>query len=177
MDHGSAPAKPKHLCLRDVLLTEDACILGVEAEDDPDAELVQALQRLRRVGIFVLLQKSVVKNTHKLTCLQGNLHFPFDLLVARVNQELQPDIFFFQVGKFDNFRGIVGPIHIMDMKLLEVTDNDPTRILIVWLITRIATGQLEWGEKGAVRLFVPLFKVDVQTFLFNRYRARILPPL
>ena len=56
----------------------------------------------------------------------------------------------------------------MDMKLLEITDNDPTRILIVGQITRIATGLLEWGEKGAVRLFVPLLQINVEAFLLDQ---------
>ena len=53
------------------LLAEDRCVLGVKAEDDTDAELVQEFQCLLILRIFVLLQEGI----NIRYCLRDHNHF------------------------------------------------------------------------------------------------------
>ena len=66
---GALGVKLRHVVMEKVLFAEDPGVLGVEAEDDPDAELVQTFQCFRVIGILVLLQESIIENAHQLAGL------------------------------------------------------------------------------------------------------------
>ena len=71
------------------LAAKDTSVLGVQAEHQPDTQLVQAFQRFRVVGVLVLLQERIIERPNQLASLQGNYHFLFDMLAASVHQKLQ----------------------------------------------------------------------------------------
>ena len=151
------------------VLAKDACILSIKAEHQANAEHIQAFQRGRIRGILVLFEQGIVQFTHQLARLQRNLHFFLDTLVSRVHQELQAVVFLFQFRQRNHFRGIIGAVHVVDVKLLEIADHNPSGIHIVGQITSIAAGLLERGQHGAVTLLVALSQVNVCTLLLNQY--------
>ena len=128
------------------LAAEDASVLGVEAEHQPDAQLVQAFQSLRVVRVLVLLQQRVVEHPDQLAGLEGDFHFLFDMLLAGVHQEIQPGVFLLQVGQQYHLRLVVGPVHVMDLKCLEIADDDPAGLLWIGQEPSITPPLLERRE-------------------------------
>ena len=72
-----------------------------------------------------------------------------------------------QVGKSHDLRLVVGPVHVVYLKGLEVADDDPAGILVVGQIPGIAPGLLEGGQAGAVRLPGAFAKTDIPALLLN----------
>ena len=135
--------------------TENTRILGIQAEHQPDAQLVQAFQRFRVLWVLVLLQKRVIEHPHQLARLEGDLHFLFYVLAARVHQELQTVGLLGQVLQPHDFRLIIGAVHVVYLELLEVAHDDPAGILVVRQIPGVAPGLLVGRQHAAVRLLVP----------------------
>ena len=88
------------------LAAEDTGVLGVQAEHQPDAQSVQAFQRVLGLRGFVLLQQGIVEDAHDLARLQGDFHLFLDIGVPGVYQELQAVVFFFQIAQLDDLRGL-----------------------------------------------------------------------
>ena len=128
------------------LAAEDTRVLSVEAEHQPDAELVQAFQRFGGAGVFVLFQEGIVEYPHQLASLEGDFHFFFDMLLAGVHQEIQPGVFLLQVGQQYHLRLVVGPVHVMDLKCLEIADDDPAGLLWIGQEPSITPPLLERRE-------------------------------
>ncbi len=148
--------------------TENSRVLSVQAEHQPDAQLVQTFQCLRVIRVFVLLQQRIIENPYQLTSLEGDFHFLFDMLLASVHQEVQAVKLLFQIGKEKNLRLVIGAAHIVDMKLLEVADYNPTRLLRLGQIAAVTSPLLEGGQHGPVRLALPLFKVNFYALLLDQ---------
>lgn len=110
------------------MLAKNACILSIKAEHQANAEHIQAFQRGRIGWILVLLEQRIVQFTHQLASLQRNLHFFLDTLISRVHQELQAVVFLFQFCQRNHFRGIIGAVNVVDVKLFEVADHNPSGI-------------------------------------------------
>ena len=83
------------------LPAKDDCVLCVETEYDTDTELIEALQRLLVLRIFVLLQEGIIKLTNKLTGLQGDLHLIGDLPDLFVHKEVEHVVFFRKLHQRD----------------------------------------------------------------------------
>lgn len=91
------------------------------------------------------------------------------MLVAGVHQEVEPVIVLLQFGEQHLLRRVVGPVHVVDVKLLEVADHDPAGALVVIQIARIAPRLLIRGQHGAVRLLDALAKIDVVALLLDEH--------
>ena len=147
---------------------ENPGILGVQAEHQPNAKGIQAFQRFRGGGVFVLLQQRIIQHTHQFTGLQGNFHFLFDGLTSGVHQKLQSGIILLQICQHQYFRLAVGEVHIVDLKGLEITDHDPARRLIKREVSGITAGLLVRRQHLTVRLLIALFQINVRAFLLNQ---------
>ena len=150
------------------VLAKDACILSIKAEHQANAEHIQAFQRGRIGGILVLYEQRIVQLSYQLASLQRNLHFFLDTLISRVHQELQAGVFLFQFRQRNHFRGIIGAVHVVDVKLFEVADHNPSGIHIVGQITSITPCLLERGQHRAVTLLVALSQINVCALLLNQ---------
>ena len=53
--------------------------------------------------------------------------------------------FFFQVRQLENFRLVIGAVHIVNLELLEVADDNPAGILVMGQIPGISSGLLVRG--------------------------------
>ena len=156
-----------HIVVKFAVTPENLRVLGVQAEHQPDAQGVQALQRLRGFRVLVLLQKRIVQGTHDLTGLQGDLHLLFDIFVPGVHQEIQAVIFLLQVGQGHNFRLVIRAVHVVDVELPEIAYHDPPGVLVVGQIARVTAGLLIGRQHGAVGLLVAPPQVDVRPLLLN----------
>ena len=93
-----------------------------------------------------MFQQRVVEHPDQLAGLEGDFHFLFDMLLAGVHQEVQPGVFLLQVGQPDDLRLVVGPVHIMDLKCLEIADDGPAGLLWIGQEPSIAPPLLERRE-------------------------------
>ena len=146
---------------------EDAGILGIEAEHQPDAEHIQAFQAVWIGGVLVLRQNFVVECAHQLAGLEGNFHFLFDIAVAGVHQELQAVVFLFQVLEVDDLRLAVGALHIIDVELGKVAGDHPPWMLGDRQLGDVPLGLLEGGQFGPIRLGDRLPQVFAQALLLD----------
>ena len=77
---------------------EQAAVLRVQAENATDAQGVQAVEGRFTFGVMVLLEQRVVQLAHQIPGFDGNFHFPLQVFIAGVHQEIQPGVFLFQVA-------------------------------------------------------------------------------
>lgn len=77
-------------------------------------------------------------------------------------------VFLLQVGKGKNFWFVVGPVHIVYLKGLEIADHDPAGLLRLGQIPAVPPSLLERRQHGSVRLAFTLFEVDLHTLLLNQ---------
>ena len=66
-----------------------------------------------------------------------------------------------------DLRLVVGPVHVVYLKGLEVADDDPAGILVMGQISGIAPGLLEGSQAGAVRLPGAFAKTDIPALLLD----------
>lgn len=132
-----------------------------------DAQGVQTFQRIFGLRVFVLLQQSIIENTHDFARLQGNLHLLFDIGVPSVHQELQAVILLFQVTQLDDLRVTGGALHVVDVELGKVAGDDPPGPLGVGQLGGVAFGLLERGQQGTVGLLDGLVQLFAQALLLN----------
>ena len=150
------------------LAAKNTGVLGVQAEHQPDAQGVQAFQRVLGLRVFVLLQQGVVEDAHDLARLQGDLHFFFDVGAPGVHQELQAVVFFFQVAQLDDLRVASGTLHVVDVELGEIAGDDPPGPLGVGQLGGIPLGLLERRQQGTVGLLDGLVQLFPKAFLFDQ---------
>ena len=89
------------------------------------------------------------------------------MLAASVHHELQTVSLPLQVRQLEDFRFIIGAVHVVDAELLEVADHNPAGILIVGQIPGIPPGLLEGGQHGPVRLLVTLCQINIPSLLLD----------
>lgn len=77
-------------------------------------------------------------------------------------------IFFLQIVQRHYFRLIIRTVHIVDMKLTEIADHNPTWIHIMRQIACIATGLLIGYQYRTIRLFIAPPQVNVRALLLNK---------
>ena len=61
--------KLRHVVMKHQVLAKDARVLGIQAEHQAHTELVQVFQRLRVLGIMVLLQQPVIQQAKSIFIL------------------------------------------------------------------------------------------------------------
>ena len=150
------------------LAAKNASVLGIQTEHQPDAQLVQTFQRFRVAGVLILFQERVIEYPYQLTSLQGDFHFLLDMFAASVHKELQAVVLLLQVRQLEDFRLVIGTVHIVNLKFLEVADHNPAWNLVIRQIPGIAAGLLIRGQHTAVRLLVPFPQINVPAFLLNQ---------
>ena len=166
----------REIIMEHQVTAKNPSVLGIQAEHQTDAQGVQAFQRFRVVRVLILFQKRIVQHADKLASLQGDVHFLFDMVAGGVDDKLQPMIFFFQIRQIQDFRLVVGAVHIVDMEFPEIADDDPPGLLGLGHISAIPAGLLIGRQKGAVRLPVPFSKVNILSFLLDQHpRLRNVP--
>ena len=69
----------------------------------------------------------------------------------------------------EGFRLVVGPVHVVDLKLLKVADHDPPGVLIMGKEPGIAAGLFVGTQEGPVRLLVAPVQVYAGAFLLNEH--------
>ena len=161
--------KLRQVIMEHFLLSEDASILGIQAEDQPHAEHVQAFQRLLVFRIPVLLQESVIKEAHDLTGGDGDFHFPFQVLIAHMCQEGKPVIFLRKIFQQNHLGRASRLLHVVYMELLEIACHDPAGPLGIGQLRRVAFRLLEGREQRPVRLFDRLHQILFGTLLLNHH--------
>jgi len=134
----------------------------------PDAELVQAFQRFREAGVLVLLQERVIEHPNQFPGLEGNFHFPFDIFTPGVHQKIKAVVLLLQVGQLEDFRLVVGPVHVVDPKRLEIADHDPTGLLGRRKVAAIPPRLLVEGQEGTVGLLVAFTQINILALLLNK---------
>ena len=150
-------------------VVENARILGVQAEHQPDAQGVQAFQRLWVGWVLVLLQEGIVQHAHQLAGLERDLFFMLDGIAAGVHQEIQLGAVCGQVGQGQHLRLSVGEVHVVDLKGLEIAHHDPPGLLRLGQIGPIPPGLLIGGQEGAVGLLIAPGQHDVLALLLHQH--------
>lgn len=154
--------------------TEDAGVLGVEAEYEAHAELVEVLGRL---GFAELRRAEVeglergVEAADELARALADFHLLRDVAVLHIDHELEAVGLICEMRELDELRRIVWPLHVEYLELAEVAGDDPARALGVRERRRVALCLLGGLEERAVALPDGLFEVDAAAFLLD-HRVR-----
>ncbi len=90
------------------------------------------------------------------------------MFLASVHQEVQPVKVLLQVGQQENLRFVIGAVHIVDFKGLEITDHNPAGLLRIRQETTIAPSLLERREHRPIRLTLTLLQVDLHSLLLDQ---------
>ena len=151
-----------------VLVVENPGVLRVQAEHQPDAQRVEAFQRLGAVRVLVLFQQRVIEDPDNLPGFQGDFHFPLDIHVPGMGQEMQAVELLFQVGEQEDLRRVVGAVHVVDAELPEVADHNPAGELLKGHVSGVPPRLLKGRQHGPVRLFLSLVQVNVRALLLNQ---------
>ena len=72
-----------------------------------------------------------VKTSYEVASALADFHFLGDVAVFYINHELQPIVFFWEVGELDELRRIVRPLHVEHLELAEITGHNPAWALRV----------------------------------------------
>ena len=121
----------------------------------------------------VLLEQRVIEQADQISRLFGDFHLTPDVFGSCINQEVQPVVFLFQVSQIYDMRIIIRGVHIVDVNLLEIGDNDPAGIHVMGQIARITPCLLKRSHQCAVRLFIALAQVNVLALLLNEYMGAV----
>ena len=143
-------------------------VLGIQAEHQPDAQLVQAFQGFRVGRVFVLLQKRIVQQAHDLPGLHGDFHLPPGVDVFLADQEGQAVILLFQIGQQKLLGFAVGLLHVVDIEFGKVACNHPAGVLGNRQLGNVPLGLLKRREQRPVRLFDRLVQVLTQALLLDQ---------
>ena len=156
--------------------TEDASILGVQAEYETHAELVQIFRGFLLSQLWSLSIQRIqclIQASDQFTGALADLHFFGDMTVFHINHELEAVVFLPEISQFDELRRIIRPLHVEYLELLEIASYDPARTLGVRESRRIAFCLLGRLQKRAIALLDRLFQVDVAALLLDhRMRGR-----
>ena len=109
-----------------ILGAEDTGILGIKAEHQADTELIQTFLTVRILRVDVLGQELFIEDANDLTGLDTDLQLLLDMDIGIIDQEGKAGEFFFKVLEEDDFRSVVGVLHVMDLEGLEVAGDNPT---------------------------------------------------
>ena len=111
------------------LVAKNARVLRIQTEYQSDAKRVQAFQRFRALRILILFQERVIQYADNFPGLQGDFPFFCDVDVLSAHKEIQAVIFRPQIFQKQGFRLPGGTLHVVNMKFLKVTGDNPTRTL------------------------------------------------
>lgn len=148
------------------LPAKDDCVLCVETEYDTDTELIEALQRLLVLRIFVLLQEGIIKLTNKLTGLQGDLHLIGDLPDLFVHKEVEHVVFFRKLHQRDLNRIRFHSISIINPDLSKIRSDNPAGTLIKRQVVIVHLRLLVWRHSAVSSLW--LIKTNAETLLLYK---------
>ena len=73
----------------DFVLAENARTLRVQTKDEPHAKLIEACERLRRIGIEILPAQSVIELADNLVRFQTQLEFDVQFIFVFVDEEVK----------------------------------------------------------------------------------------
>ncbi len=130
----------------ELLAPEDTRILRIEAEHEPHAEHVEAVQRGRRLGGNVESQQFVVYLAYQFARFHRYLHLTAQVYILFLHHELQAVVFLVQVLEQHHLRLAVGLLHVVDTPRAEVAGYYPARSLAPRQFRRIAFGLLKSGQ-------------------------------
>ena len=91
------------------------------------------------------------------------------MVAGGVDDKLQTVIFFFQIHQLQNFRLIVGAVHIVDMEFSEIADDDPAGLFGLGKIAAIPPGLLIGRKQGAIGLPVTFPQVNIHPLLLDQH--------
>jgi len=128
----------------EAVLGEDAGVLGVEAEDEPDAEPVQRSEGVGRdatccVRVFgrselrpsrIAFQQRVVELADDAAGLDGDLQLAVDGLLLRVDEEREAVRLLREVAEADDERRRERPGAVVDLEAVEVAGDNPAGLLV-----------------------------------------------
>ena len=150
----------------ELIVIENGGVLGVEAKNEADAKLVEDIflvDREKFDGVDIVLEfagrehltsEGLTDAPHNLDGVLGELNL-FDVFIVGVDEEAEASIGARQVSEHHGLRFEIAvdggdAIHIVDAKLVEVADDDPTRVLRVGERIGITFSLLERREESAV---------------------------
>ena len=151
----------RHVVVEHVAPSEDPGILGIEAEDEADAEDVEIARRHRVVPV-VLLDERVVEPSDNLAGLHRDLHLFLQVVAALVDEELQAVVVGAEVPEQDALRLALGVLHVVDVELGKVARHDPFGVLRDGQAEDIALCLLKRRQLPAVALKDGLAQVLAQ---------------
>ena len=157
---------------KELFASEDAGILGIEAEYESHAEHIEAVERLGGFGIDVESEKFVVDMSDYLTGFHRHFHLTVEVYVLLLHKELQSIYLFVQVLEEHRLGFAVGLLHVVDTPRAEITSHNPSGALTVGQFSGIAFGLLKGGKVRAVGLEYRLIQVFVTTFLLDENLSR-----
>ena len=108
-----------------VLRPEDTGILRIQAEHQPDAELVQTLLAVRILRVDVLRQELVIQDAHDLARLDADLHLLLDVGVRVIHEEGQTMELLLKAGQADNLRLRRRTLHVVNLEGRKVAGDNP----------------------------------------------------
>ena len=171
VDQGAAEilrGKGSEIIMELVLDGEDPGVLGIEAEDEPDAEDVQAFQREFSLLVDIMLEDPVVKLADDVAGLQGKFHFPFDVVLCCIGQEGQTVVIAGEVLEQDLLGLAGGFFHVIDEERGEIAGDDPAGTVGIGQFGGIAFCLLERSQERAIGLFDGSPQVFAQSLLFDQ---------
>ena len=152
-------------------MAEHAGILGIQAEDQPHAQDVEPPERRGRI-VVILGEQRVIELPDDLARLHRHLHLARDVLLLVVDKECQAVVLLAQVLEQDLLGLPIGPLHVIDEKLLKIARHNPARMLRQRHVGHIALGLLVGGEHRAVALLDGGTQVLAQRLLLNEHARR-----
>ena len=95
-------------------------ILGIECEDEANAEDVEALLTVRITHVAVFLRERVIQSADELPRLDGDLHLLCNVFIVCIHEKVQTVRLAFEVLEQDLLRLCIRCFHVVDEELREV---------------------------------------------------------
>jgi len=133
-------------------MLEHVGVLGVEEEDETDAEFVQGLQRFWIRGVAVLREQGVVDESDDVASAPRDFLLAADEVGARVRKEFQAVQFVGEVFQEQRLRFGVRLLHVVDQELGKIAGHDPAGTARIRQVDGVALRLLEGSQDASVTL-------------------------
>ena len=164
---------PKHL-----VPAKNTCIFSIETKNQTHTKLIQALQRLWIVRIFVLGMESIIQKSYNFTCFYGNFHFLRCRSISKVHQELKSVILLFQIREHYFLRfPSTWFLHVVDIEFSKIAGNNPSRVLGKRKLCNITLCLLKRSQIRTIALLDGFSKIFAKSFLLNEDFCRWNEPI
>ena len=116
-------------------------------------------------------EECIVDFSDKRARFAREVHFFLDARALAIDDDFEAGVVFLEIRELNARRRVVRTLHVVEVELAEVADDNPARPLGVWQSGRVAFRLLERLQERTVRLLDGLVELLFVAFLLN-HRVR-----